>query len=182
MKNIIEIAKTLSISAQEKADLIAFLKQAEEKEETSQPEAKMRDFLAWLKASALLSQTIHWAVQGDTFYGDHLLMDRIYQKAGEEIDAYAEKIIPLISQKIEPLDLVKKTQEIAAAHFHSVAETEKALTEFLSFEEKLVAATQEFYQELKEKDLLTLGLDDLLMKISSSHEENIYLLQQRMKQ
>jgi len=38
------------------------------------------------------AQDAHWNVQGDEFYQDHLLFERIYQEVEESIDPFAEQL------------------------------------------------------------------------------------------
>ena len=49
--------------------------------------------LSHLKFLSSLHQNHHWITNGDPFYGDHLLFQRLYEGAIEDIDAIAEKSI-----------------------------------------------------------------------------------------
>ena len=49
--------------------------------------------LATLRAAHLIHWTGHWQVKGDTQYGDHLLLERVYSGLADEIDTLAEKIV-----------------------------------------------------------------------------------------
>ena len=43
----------------------------------------------------LAYQNLHWLSRGDSFYGDHLLFQRLYEKLGDESDQIAERAIGL---------------------------------------------------------------------------------------
>ena len=49
--------------------------------------------LAGLRSAHLSHWTSHWQVKGQPYYGDHLLMDKLYNSLPEEIDTLAEKIV-----------------------------------------------------------------------------------------
>src|SRR5260221_1323398 len=42
-----------------------------------------------------VNQTHHWTASGDSFFGDHQLFQRLYERAIEDIDSIAEKVIGL---------------------------------------------------------------------------------------
>ena len=50
------------------------------------------DLWACLRAAHHLYLTLHWQAKGPTFYGDHLLFERLYSARAEEIDGLAELI------------------------------------------------------------------------------------------
>lgn len=52
-------------------------------------------YIATLKAMALIHQNSHWTTKGIPFYGDHLLFERLYNSALEDLDLAAEKFIGL---------------------------------------------------------------------------------------
>lgn len=131
-------------------------------------------YVALIRAVYLVHQNHHWVTKGDSFYGDHLLFERIYKGAAEDADLAAEKMIGLFGTEV--LDLHLQAQMIG-----------KTLEEFssgdpvgtsLEIEKKFIAFSEKFYKLLKQEDKMTLGLDDMLMSIASNREGAVYLLQQ----
>jgi DNA-binding ferritin-like protein len=133
-------------------------------------------FVASLKAISLIHQHSHWTTRGQAFYGDHLLFERLYKSALEDLDLAAEKFIGLFGDKYLDYDL-------QADLIH------KVLLKYSNLEgspvEMSLAVTKEFikfckdaYNCFEEEGRLTLGLDDMVMAISSNHETSVYLLQQ----
>ena len=50
-------------------------------------------YVAMLRAIYNVHQNNHWLTEGDNFYGNHLLFQRIYESAQENADLAAEKFI-----------------------------------------------------------------------------------------
>lgn len=135
--------------------------------------------LCSLRAAHWSHWTSHWQVKGKSFYGDHELMGRLYNSLIEEIDVLAEKIVAMAgSDALEPT----QQAQIMANKLIPIVEA-KAMKDpirrALFVEEALQLVFKETYRILKERDFLSLGMDDFLMSIASSHETNLYLLRQR---
>lgn len=131
-------------------------------------------YIAALKAISLIHQQNHWLAKGNDFYGDHLLFQRIYESAQENLDNAAEKMVTLFGD--ECLDNKFQADLL-----------NKLLLKYGSSGEDLVEASltvENFFQKLSKsafdcfenENTMTLGLDDLLMSIASEREEAIYLL------
>jgi DNA-binding ferritin-like protein len=56
-------------------------------------------YIACLKAMTLIHQHNHWTTKGEDFYGDHLLFERIYKSAQENLDLAAEKFIGVLGEE-----------------------------------------------------------------------------------
>lgn len=139
--------------------------------------------LVALRALGLLHQSHHWLTKGENFYQDHLLFERLYNSVVVEIDRVGERAIGL------------------GAHFHEMsprvqaAQVAKIITELCGTEEGAVAPHQQFVAtSLKAEQLFldllsrvksdsapSIGTDNLLGDLGDTHEEHIYLLQQRSK-
>lgn len=131
--------------------------------------------LALLRAQYLSYQTSHWQVSGDSFYGNHLLFQRLYEAVQVEIDELAEKIVGYaghdkVSLGVSTHKIVAWTDRWAKVKCHH--------RRGLLAEEDFQAVVKDTYDHLKEADVLTLGLDDWLMAAASNHETHTYLLQQ----
>ena len=131
-------------------------------------------YVATLRALVLVHQQNHWATQ---HYGDHLLFERLYDDVTGMVDDAAERVVGLcgsllfqgteaaIAKKFEPKD------DKLISFVNSSLDAEKAFQE----------VAKSTYSTLKEKDVLTLGLDDLIMSQASEGEVHLYLLQQAGK-
>lgn len=134
-------------------------------------------YLAFLRSLYLIHQTHHWLTQGSSFYGDHLLFERIYKSAAENADLIAEKFVGLFGQEIfdcnTQAELIEKFLKEYSSNEQAGANSLKAESEFLKF-------SKEFYEFLKENDKMTLGLDDAIMQIASERETSVYLLKSKL--
>ncbi len=131
--------------------------------------------LAVLRAQYLSYQTSHWQVVSGTFYGNHLLFERLYKSVQDQVDQLAEKLVgylggeavDLLPQMKHMLGCVIRWGAYSCHHKRGIAS-----------EAELQAVVQEAYDAIKVAGTMTLGLDDWLMATANQHEENTYLLQQ----
>ena len=151
----------------------------------SGPGEELSYHIAWLRVLSIWFQHAHWSTRGKSFYGDHLLFERIYNEITEEIDTLAEKAVALAGP--HSVD--------THAHSHLIAEMLRSYpSPSRADEATMIAATglalvqdyittiQETYDTLKAAGSLTMGLDDFLMALVSTLESHVYLLQQRVQQ
>ena len=135
--------------------------------------------LAILRGAHWAHWTSHWQVKGESQYGDHLLLERIYGSLIEEIDTLAEKIVGTYGGlAVSPVDQA----QLMANTILPVAEVQaedNPILRALIVEEALQVAFKNIYKALKEMDVLTLGMDDFIMSMANAHETNLYLLRQR---
>lgn len=132
-------------------------------------------YVAFARAMYLLHQENHWA---STHYGDHLLFQRLYEEVQDEIiDDAAERVVGLCGSLL--------LQGSEAGIVKKFAPKEKTLTSLLQASLEIEKAFQKLckqtYDEIKEKNMMTLGLDDMIMAQASVGETHIYLLQQELK-
>jgi starvation-inducible DNA-binding protein len=134
--------------------------------------------LACLRGAHWSHWNSHWQVKGSNFYGNHLLLERVYESLIDQIDTLAEKIICLYgSDAINPVDQA----QLMANKLLPLAEAESMgdpLKRALVVESALQAIFKAIYDLLKEEGSLTLGLDDFIMSMANEHETNLYLLRQ----
>lgn len=137
--------------------------------------------LAILRGAHWAHWTSHWQVKGQSYYGDHLLLERIYESLIEEIDTLAEKIVGTYgAMAVAPVEQA----QIMANTLLPVAEAQAEndpIRRALVIEEALQVVFKNIYNALKEMDSLTLGMDDFLMSMANAHETNLYLLRQRTR-
>ena len=139
----------------------------------------LKFLLATLRAAQMVHQTGHWRVGGKTYYGDHQLLERLYNSVGEEIDKLAEKMVEKygedsvdIHEQIDHMHTVIKGIAKISCNFRRAQAVEKMLQKLFKIS----------YDKLKERDELSLGMDDFLMASANNHETNCYLLGQRLKE
>jgi DNA-binding ferritin-like protein len=131
-------------------------------------------YIALLRSIALVHQQHHWVCKGSNFYGSHLLFERIYKSAAEDSDLASEKLIGLFGTEV--LDLHMQAQMIGKT-LESFSSGDPIGTS-LEVEKKFLDFSEKFYRILKQEDEMSLGLDDMIMSISSNREGAVYLLKQ----
>ena len=136
------------------------------------------------RALHLMYQHLHWMAAGDSFYSDHLLYQRLYKKMSKEIDEVAEKFIGLSgTDSVCPIKTTRICSELLSSfykNFNTNSNANMFSAYALYLEIIFLELNNEFYKKLKEKEI-SLGLDDMIMSIHNSHEENVYLLKQKFK-
>lgn len=133
-------------------------------------------FLATLRAIYLLHQFNHWTCKHNNFYGLHLLFERIYKSAQENADLAAEKFIGVFGP--DTLDYEKQAELIAKILKLYKNMEDDPVKMSMTAEADFLKLSQKCYDILKNKSVMTMGLDDAIMSISSDREEAMYLLQQ----
>lgn len=139
----------------------------------------LSELLAFLRAMFWSHQTTHWQMRGTAYYGDHLLFQRLYEAISGEIDTLAEKIVGNFGEElvnaVDQADLNHQFQEL-------FSEIECPFERGLIVEQDFQVRLNEIYDAMKADGSMTMGLDDFIMGIASTHETHIYLLQQRLKE
>lgn len=144
---------------------------------------KYVDVLAYLRAIQWYAWTGHWRASGDTFYGDHLLLNRLYAgrgggpKINDQIDDLGERIVAYFGpQKVDPGFINKLTGQIIETHRYG--DKFKAL---YSLEEGCQHAIRLAWEaNQKSGAYMSLGLDDYLMSLANERDTAIYLLGRRL--
>lgn len=131
-----------------------------------------------------LHQQHHWVSKGDSYYGDHLLFQRLYEKVAEEIDMVAEKAVGLgddsnVNMSLLMSGMVKHSQGMQVGTI--VQGSGDLANRSLQAEQNFLAMTAAAVDSLGEKGQLSRGLDNLVAGIEDTHEGHIYLLKQRTK-
>lgn len=131
--------------------------------------------LSGLRAAHFAHWTTHWQVKGQPFYGDHLLMERLYTSIVEDIDTLAEKIVGMYgSDAVEPVSqmdqmstYIRGLVSLEKDPLHRAYLVEQGLQELFTY----------IYNKLEGQ--MSLGMDDYIMSTANAHETNVYLLKQR---
>lgn len=139
---------------------------------------KLKWLLALLRAQYWSYQQAHWTVRGDASYGNHLMFQRLYESVQVQIDTLAEKIVGAFGiAALDNEDLLgmflywnERWNVVDCLHRRG-----------LTSEQDLQNVIKDTYDDLKETDTLSLGMDDFLMATASEHETNQYLLRQVLR-
>lgn len=136
--------------------------------------------LAILRAASFLHQTHHWQSEGVTFYGDHLLFDRLYSESQATIDQVAERVVGLGTEGlVSPGDQARRLSEIINVVSRGETGANQMVQASLRMESLVLTIIDEALDALRNTDSLTSGTDNLLQGAADLHETFVYLLQQR---
>lgn len=141
------------------------------------PEA-LTSLLACLKALALQHHHAHVVSKGACSFSDHLLFERLYDITLEHVDSLSERIVGLDRYEIELPVLMVAMQDVINTWAQYA--DKGYVRQSLEGEKTLLHMLEMVRQKLESKGLLTLGLEDLLGRLASTHEEHCYLLKQRL--
>jgi len=135
------------------------------------------DVLGCLRAQYLSYQTSHWQVVGQSFYGNHLLFNRLYESVMLQTDSLAEKLVGYLGREV--VDLNHQMRHITG-YTMAWSQIDCHHKRGIRSEQDLQAALRRAYDGIKQAQAMTLGLDDWIMATANAHEENEYLLQQAL--
>lgn len=142
--------------------------------------------LVLLRALSTIHQTNHWVTSGASFYGDHLLFERLYETVTEEVDKVAERALGSGASKdfLNPvLQSAMVARVIGSLCPTSTGETAADLVRAShSAESTFLQAMKKVVDIMKARGTLSRGTDDLLASIEDAHEGHIYLLGQRLQE
>lgn len=148
--------------------------------------AELGAIVGMLEGLSVLFQTLHWQVNGQSFYGDHLMFQRIYESFDEQIDSVAEKAVTFGNHELVDSKKITETMELFLNHVRANSPLD-TVESAVSFSKRgkyaleiFVHTTEKMMAELSEKDNLSNGLDNLLAGILDAQEGNIFLLKQRV--
>lgn len=136
-------------------------------------------YIASLKAMALIHQHNHWTTNGNAFYADHLLFERLYNSALEDLDLAAEKFMGIFGDTVLSYDFQADLLNKVLLKYNHLEGSPTEMS--LAVEKDFIKFSQDAYEAFKSEGSLSLGLDDMVMAISSNREGSVYLLQQALK-
>lgn len=146
--------------------------------------AEVAAVLVYLRALAWLHQTHHWQTNGTTFYGDHLLFDRLYGAIQAEVDTTAEKSIGVGLTLLVDANMQAPQMVQVLRCFSQPADTDYTANAFVSSSYNAELCFSFFlqlaYRKLEAEGNLSLGLDNFLQGLADKNEEHLYLLKQRL--
>ena len=136
--------------------------------------------VALLRAVYQTHQASHWQTRAKSYYGDHLLYQRLYEDTLPEIDQVAERAIGMGG--LELMDPGK--QSSLTTRFVSAIRGNRGLPSPRGLAQTSLRAEMALLQAIDE--VLSLGASqgtqNLLQGIADKHEGHLYLLQQRLAQ
>lgn len=135
-------------------------------------------YVASLKGLSLIHQHNHWTTGGVAFYGDHLLFERLYKSVQENLDLAAEKFMGLFGDECLNYDLQVELLGKVMSKYKNLEGSPLEMS--LAATKDCIKLSQDAYKCFEEEGRLTLGLDDMVMSISSNLEEGVYLIQQTL--
>jgi DNA-binding ferritin-like protein len=136
-----------------------------------------RASLASLKAARDHYQEAHWCSCGDSFYGDHLLYERLYESVEEEMDGFAERMIGLYGPECFDGGDHHRMSHRMSDEWRS---TQGYAQRSLKVERTIISLINSLKHAHEKAGQMTLGLDDYLPAVASNHEDHLYLIKQRL--
>lgn len=140
-----------------------------------------QDVLVYLRALQWLYWTMHWVAAGPQFYGDHLLLQRLYEgKDGgpdiqDQIDRLGERLVAYFGvSAVSPALINRRVQELLE-HLSN----KDPLYDLLVIETDFQAAVRRAWKA-NQSHGMSLGLDNLLMALADERDTAIYLLKRRL--
>jgi DNA-binding ferritin-like protein len=138
---------------------------------------------AWAAIRGLhhLLWTAHWLAEGDPAYGDHLLFERLYTARVKEIDAIAEQLMLIGGPRM--INPAESWQE--AAEFINAVVTRREPTMVataMTATSLALSAVNKAARALRAvDDDYSPGAENLMLSISQSLNEALYLLKRRAR-
>lgn len=129
----------------------------------------MEELLVYLTAVAGLAKDLHYTLAGKSFYGNHLLMDRIYDDIYDFVDEIKENYF-----MYQGLDVPssKNIFERTAAILENIETTGQKMSSLLEFMRDIIYLCDQYANE----DRYDCGDNDLLGRIASKMKNNVGLL------
>jgi DNA-binding ferritin-like protein len=134
-------------------------------------------FLATLKAIYQIHQNNHWTASGNNFYSTHLLFQRLYEEALEDIDTTAEKFLGVFGDEAINYQLQAELVKNIILKYKDKKSFEQSLAVEKDFQKFLIEA----YKCFEDEKTMTLGLDNFVQGMCDNSEHRCYLLGQSLK-
>lgn len=135
--------------------------------------------VATLKAISIIHQHNHWTAKGTNFYEHHLLFERVYNLAIEDLDLVAERFVGIYGREFLNFKNQNTLLTTILKRYESFA-IDDYVNQSLTIETDCIALLDEVSKTLIEEKSSTLGLNDLLGTVASNRETACYLLKQSL--
>lgn len=128
--------------------------------------------------SAYLS--CHWRSAGGSYYGDHLLFQKMYENIRDEIDSVAERSLGITGDDsiVDPMRISAGT----VLSLKSLVMPGELPASMLQAEQKFLLNIKSIKATMEQNRSLTDGVEDLIQSVASKHEEHVYLLSRRVRE
>lgn len=182
--DVMDLAKSIQTSSSE-TEFVKDLEEPTDKDKSiagDMAKANLTVMLAYLRAMQAWFHGAHHVTGGEGFSGDHSdLYERIYKSIIDDYDAAAEKAVGLSDESLAcPIKVMDHANKIISK-FKSPCDL--SAVEIARYGHHIVMKYLDFldilYDGMKERDELTLGLDDFIMSMANNYETFVYLLKQR---
>jgi len=149
------------------------------------PMSELAVLLACVRAEAMIHQAHHWQTRGSSYYGDHLLFERVYGEVNGAIDGLAERAVGsghhvLVQPLMQMSHMVVFTKLFYSDAPVSPEPEEMPLLSLRALLKSMLLL-QLAYESLQARGLLSNGTDNLLQDLADKQESLAYLLKQRTK-
>lgn len=139
----------------------------------------LSELLALIRSAQMISQTYHWSISGPQFYGDHQLLQRIYEGIDDQIDGLGEKIVNN-GGSVCPQDQSKLVSQFVAQFTAKDNQPDSLINACLAIETAVIDKVNLVIQQLESSQKLSDALDNFLQGLADEHDVFVYLLKQRM--
>lgn len=141
-----------------------------------------QNILAHLRALQWVYWTSHWAAAGPSYYGDHQLLQRLYEgtpSINDAVDSLGERMVSYFGPRaVNPAVVSARVDELVRPY----REHSPTFQEMLLLEGGLNQAVKKAWQaNQNQQDTFSLGMDDFLMSLANERDTAMYLLQQRAR-
>lgn len=136
-------------------------------------------YLSTLRGMTIIHSHNHWTTKGQNFYENHLLFERIYNSAIEDLDLAAEKFVGLFGSDCLNYELNTNLLNKVLLKYKDGSDSPIKMS--LGIEEDFLKLSSQAYEAFEEASVLSLGLDDMISSIASNRESSVYLLKQNLK-
>lgn len=132
--------------------------------------------LGFLRSLGMIHHSHHWQTLGDSYFGDHLLYERLYKTIEGEVDVLGEKVVgvgsPALTNYFRQLLHMKTFMK-------AINQGDPLITESFRAEILFVLCGELIVKLLERSGLLTTGIEQAVGNILDKHEGHIYFLKQR---
>lgn len=149
----------------------------------------MMTIIAILRTLNMGYHHAHVNVKGSDYYGDHLLLQRLYTENAsiDEIDSVMERLKGLYPTHLvklgETLDRIDQEYEIISG-IDSPGDNVEKFKALIKLEMRLQGVISKLVQALEDRSIVGNGTDgtlNLLQGIADTHQQNVYLINQRIQ-
>lgn len=155
----------------------------------NQPYGELSAINGSLIGLKMMTQSFHWRVLGKDQYGDHLLLQRIYETIDPFIDKLGEKAVGFggnaLGSSTAMLDTASRFNKGILSKGSNKFDQMHPNDKFMDMTEQgllvLTSIIQKNMDMMQQKATLTKGLDNLLAGLLDILEDLTYLVGQRLK-